>query len=187
MTVQYRGTSNTNDRGSAEARRRRKTWLFEVWGADVDVVTREEFGHLWDGISDAYLAHFTETWMIWVETTGLPEQQGVLEDVLAVHRGLGRPAVRCFRCGDLLDWESVEIDRIKPGCEGGRYTKNNIRPICERDNKILSGEHVKRRNAKRKTRNAAARERRARIKATMAAGAEVNASSVSEAQGSAVL
>lgn len=38
MTV-ARGTSNTNDRGSAESRRRRREWLLATYRADVDVDT----------------------------------------------------------------------------------------------------------------------------------------------------
>ena len=38
--------------------------------------------------------------------------------------------VRCYRCGDLLNDDTLTIDRIKPGCRGGRYTRDNIRPCC---------------------------------------------------------
>lgn len=42
--------------------------------------------------------------------------------------------VRCYRCGCLLDWYTVTIDRIKPGAKGGRYVRGNIRPACAFDN-----------------------------------------------------
>lgn len=42
--------------------------------------------------------------------------------------------VRCYRCGCLLDWHSITIDRVVPGSQGGRYTRNNIRPACQFDN-----------------------------------------------------
>lgn len=42
--------------------------------------------------------------------------------------------VRCYRCGCLLDWQVLTIDRIIPGSKGGRYTRNNIRPACAFDN-----------------------------------------------------
>lgn len=37
---------------------------------------------------------------------------------------------RCYRCGALLSQNTVTVDRIVPGCEGGRYVRNNIRPAC---------------------------------------------------------
>lgn len=154
MTVENRGTSNTNDRGSAEARRKRKTWLFEVWAADWDVLTFPEVLELQDAFEEDGLEG----------KTLLFPAMAVLHGIWVVAKGLGVPAVRCFRCGDLLTWETVECDRIKPGCEGGRYQKNNIRPVCGDCNKTLSGEYVKRRNAKRKKRNEQARAQRAKKK-----------------------
>lgn len=40
------------------------------------------------------------------------------------------PACRCYRCGALLTVETVTVDRIVPGCQGGRYVRGNIRPAC---------------------------------------------------------
>jgi 5-methylcytosine-specific restriction endonuclease McrA len=37
---------------------------------------------------------------------------------------------RCYRCGELLTAETVTVDRIVPGCLGGRYVRENIRPAC---------------------------------------------------------
>jgi 5-methylcytosine-specific restriction endonuclease McrA len=37
---------------------------------------------------------------------------------------------RCYRCGALLTEETVTVDRIVPGCLGGRYVRENIRPAC---------------------------------------------------------
>lgn len=88
-----RGTSNRNDRGSAEDRRRRRAFLMLAWACDV--------------------------WGF----------------------------VRCYRCGCLLFnpdatpaddlphtyTEAVQpltVDRIVPGCKGGTYRRNNIRPAC---------------------------------------------------------
>lgn len=151
MTVTSRGTSNTNDRGNSEQRRRRKRWLFEIWAADVDVVTREEFFELRRACNEETDVPFGG-WGTW--------SFGWQDGWIVVTKGLGRPAVRCFRCGRLCDWDSVEADRIIPGAEktkefpnGGRYTKRNIRPVCGGCNKILAGEWVKRRNAKRRARN----------------------------------
>ena len=46
--------------------------------------------------------------------------------------GLGR--CRCYRCGRLLTARTVTVDRIVPGCRGGRYVRNNIRPACAKCN-----------------------------------------------------
>lgn len=46
---------------------------------------------------------------------------------------------RCFHCGELLTLESLTIDRIVPGCLGGRYTRENIRPACASCNSELGG------------------------------------------------
>lgn len=35
---------------------------------------------------------------------------------------------RCYRCGVLLIVETVTVDRIIPGCQGGTYRRTNIRP-----------------------------------------------------------
>lgn len=37
---------------------------------------------------------------------------------------------RCYRCGGLLTEDTVTVDRIVPGCEGGTYRRENIRPAC---------------------------------------------------------
>lgn len=44
--------------------------------------------------------------------------------------GIGEPACRCYRCGCLLTYETLTVDRIIPGCKGGTYRRNNIRPSC---------------------------------------------------------
>ncbi|HEU5032742.1 MAG TPA: HNH endonuclease signature motif containing protein [Spirillospora sp.] len=49
---------------------------------------------------------------------------------LPVPLGTGIPACRCFRCGRLLTVETVTPDRIVPGCDGGTYRRNNLRPAC---------------------------------------------------------
>lgn len=40
----------------------------------------------------------------------------------------------CYRCFALLCYETLTVDRIIPGCHGGRYTRGNIRPACGRCN-----------------------------------------------------
>lgn len=53
--------------------------------------------------------------------------------------GGGVPACRCYRCGKLLTVETVTVDRIIPGCLGGTYRRNNIRPACAYDNQSTGG------------------------------------------------
>ncbi|BBH17470.1 hypothetical protein Back2_17570 [Nocardioides baekrokdamisoli] len=50
-----------------------------------------------------------------------------------------RPACRCYRCGDLLTVDDVTVDRIIPGCQGGTYRRNNIRPACMACNSETGG------------------------------------------------
>lgn len=97
-----RGTSNGNSAGSAEDRRRRRAWLLETFRADVDVFSGERGG--------------TSFW----------DKGGVL----AAPLGEGDPACRCFRCGLLLTIDTLTVDRIIPGCQGGTYRRSNIRPEC---------------------------------------------------------
>ncbi len=53
--------------------------------------------------------------------------------------GDGVPACRCYRCGTLLTEDTVTIDRIVPGCRGGTYRRNNIRPACGKCNSSEGG------------------------------------------------
>lgn len=46
--------------------------------------------------------------------------------------GSGVIACRCYRCGKLLTLDTVNVDRIIPGCQGGTYRRTNIRPSCAR-------------------------------------------------------
>jgi 5-methylcytosine-specific restriction endonuclease McrA len=40
--------------------------------------------------------------------------------------------VRCWECGMLVDYLTMVVDRIIPGCRGGGYQRWNIRPQCHR-------------------------------------------------------
>lgn len=51
----------------------------------------------------------------------------------------GEGTCRCYRCGNVLTDLTVTVDRIVPGCEGGRYVRNNIRPACLRCNAETGG------------------------------------------------
>lgn len=99
-----RGTTNGNARGGSDDRRRRRQWLVQTFRADQDVILVETF----------------------------------LVDPLVVGVNLGTegsvPACRCYRCGKLLTAETVTVDRIVPGCQGGTYRRSNIRPACQRCN-----------------------------------------------------
>lgn len=79
-----RGTSNTNARGSAQARRARKHFLLNKYG---------------DGTTAS-----------------------------------------CYRCPTILDFETITVDRIIPGCEGGTYRRSNIRPACAPCNMQTGGQ-----------------------------------------------
>lgn len=91
VTVATRGTSNSNQRGNTEDRRRRRAFIMATYASDI------------------------------------------------------RGYCRCYRCGQLLfnpdtppvgienGWRAaapLTIDRIIPGCKGGSYRRNNIRPAC---------------------------------------------------------
>jgi hypothetical protein len=56
-----------------------------------------------------------------------------------VSLGEGQPACRCYRCGVLLTVDTVTIDRIIPGAQGGTYRRSNIRPACGSCNSETGG------------------------------------------------
>lgn len=51
----------------------------------------------------------------------------------------GPGTCRCYRCGLVLIGELVTIDRIIPGCRGGKYRRDNIRPACATCNSETGG------------------------------------------------
>jgi hypothetical protein len=53
----------------------------------------------------------------------------------------------CSVCGTALTAETVTVDRVVPGAEGGRYVRGNIRPMCAGCNSETGG----RLGAQRKT------------------------------------
>lgn len=110
-----RGTSNANDRGSAANRRARRTWLVGQYRADVDVVA----------VGTDHL-----------DLTGPAAEFSRRTYLIPVPYGEGQPACRCYRCGVLLTEETLTVDRIIPGCKGGTYRRNNIRPACGTCNSI---------------------------------------------------
>lgn len=46
---------------------------------------------------------------------------------------------RYVRCGAILTFETLTIDRIVPGCDGGTYARTNIRPACAPCNSSTGG------------------------------------------------
>lgn len=132
-----RGTSNGNCSGNSEARRRRKVRLVGHWRADVDLVTVDQFVELCQAFTQdnpgPRIAAGAELGSI--RTFGVPT------DWIAVQRGLGQPACRCYRCGRLLTKETATADRIKPGAEGGTYAFPNLRPACGSCNSITGNEY----------------------------------------------
>lgn len=51
----------------------------------------------------------------------------------------GPGTCRCYRCGDVLTEKSITVDRIIPGCHGGTYRRDNIRPACASCNSETGG------------------------------------------------
>ena len=133
MTV-TRGTTNGNIRGSSETRRRRRAWLLETWASDVKLikVTYE------DGVSVVLKPEPTANYEWWTRQIGVLPISGAGGpiEVTAVEQ---TPTCRCYRCGDLLHDETVTVDRIVPGCHGGRYVRTNIRPACGMCNSETGG------------------------------------------------
>lgn len=107
-----RGTSNTNERGSAANRRARKTWLLETYAADKNL-WRIQYTR-GDGLESSVAEDRHPPWT----------------DLVLVLQTDELPACRCYRCGALLHFETLTVDRIIPGCHGGTYRRNNIRPAC---------------------------------------------------------
>jgi len=64
---------------------------------------------------------------------------GDIDDINSCPLGQGDPACRCYRCGKLLLLDTLTVDRIKPGCQGGTYRRENIRPACEDCNSRTGG------------------------------------------------
>lgn len=123
-----RGTSNKNVNGNNEDRRRRKNYLLETYAADRPLIII--------------------TWTDGTVTDPEPSvltPEGLLEypEVAAVEQ---IPTTRCYRCGVLLHFETLTVDRIVPGCvktakypRGGTYVRENIRPCCADCNSKTGG------------------------------------------------
>lgn len=113
-----KGRNGGDHRGSATSRRRQREYLVECYRADVDIADIEVGGKMIrlevdtrEGLGELYT------------TPGQPWQK----------------ACRCYVCGTLLTVDEVTRDRIKPGCEGGRYVRPNLRPACSYHNSSTGG------------------------------------------------
>ncbi len=115
-----RGTTNRNARGGSEDRRRRREWLVMEFRADRDVV------YIWD-VKNGADPEGDPTWI--TDSTSSAGLVNLQEKWGRVAKAF--PACRCYRCGRLLTVQTVSPDRIIPGCEGGTYRRNNIRPACD--------------------------------------------------------
>jgi hypothetical protein len=124
-----RGTSNSNQRGSAESRRRRKEWMLEEWAADVEVQVWWKDGEVIDVTPVDPATGKTE-----------PPEWATFGRLDPGYDAITRqPATRCYRCGCLLVFQTLTVDRIVPHCKGGTYRRNNIRPACLKHNSETGG------------------------------------------------
>lgn len=144
MTVTNRGTSNSGKNGNAASRRARKRWMLQTYRADVDVlvipVEKDDQAVLLKEYLDRLLADPE----VKVKFAGWVDEHGRSNDLADMHatvwlvpQGYGEAACRCYRCGMLLWFCTVEVDRIHPGWKktakwphGGTYVRENIRPAC---------------------------------------------------------
>lgn len=100
-----RGTSNRNDQGSAEDRRRRRAWLMMAYASNVP------------GFCRCYRCG-----CLLFNPDDMEERaDGTLRPNKAVSELIGPDA-----------WlvSPLTVARIIPGCKGGTYRRNNIRPAC---------------------------------------------------------
>lgn len=121
------GRRGGDKRGNNEQRAARRRWLVATFRANVDVLPHP--------LSNEELARLGRASQC---------EWDVGSRLWRVPLGEGEPACRCYRCGKLLTEETVTADRIKPGCQGGTYRRENIRPACggsEGCNQTAGGAH----------------------------------------------
>lgn len=146
-----RGTSNGSQRGSTVDRRNRKLYLLKAYPADVRGIRIT--------YADSSMQHLP-TSMIGSVTTFYPDPKdfdlvwGNKVSVMQTHRYIVKveevPCTRCYRCGRILTFETMTVDRITPGCKktakypkGGTYVRENIRPACGGCNSDTGGRLAK--------------------------------------------
>ena len=69
---------------------------------------------------------------------GSAEDRRVRKQWLLDNFGNGETA-KCYRCPTVVDFVTITVDRIIPGCEGGTYRRGNIRPACAPCNEETGG------------------------------------------------
>lgn len=115
-----RGSSNKDVRGNSRDRARRKVWVMATYRSNV-------------------------TWIRLMLSTGSlllkpePEQYDAWMGMLAANQVEPVPTCRCYRCGILLTFDTLTVDKIFPQIDGGKYNtprmdkadkKTNVRPAC---------------------------------------------------------
>lgn len=124
-----RGTSNSNDRGNTKDRAARRAYLLRTYRADFDMVVVTYAGTRRNPQQRVFAFKATEDAVAMFNARLAWDSEIV--DVKVV------PACRCYHCGMLLHEGTLTVDRIKPGCQGGTYRRENIRPACGQHNSEL--------------------------------------------------
>lgn len=116
-----RGVSNGNERGGSESRRRRKVWLLETYAANRQLIRVE-----WNS-GEVTIEDYAVAADLLLEG----------KEIFGLHSVELVPTCRCYRCGVLLWFGTMTVDRIHPGWKktkkwpkGGTYVRTNIRPAC---------------------------------------------------------
>lgn len=124
-----RGTSNSNDRGSSYDRRVRRAWIMATYASEVPGLVRcYRCGcHL-------YNPDTVESQVTGFVVEGLEiNWSQIFNSYQMWTPQLGQRTLR-----------ELTIDRIIPGCKGGTYRRNNIRPACGGCNSETGGALAKR-------------------------------------------
>ena len=110
-----RGTTNGNARGSAEDRRKRRAWIMEAWASDQP--------------------GFVRCYRCGVLLYNPDAPPAAVATMLTAYG----EAVALGHLARVLSTYPLTIDRIVPGCQGGTYRRNNIRPACGTCNSETGG------------------------------------------------
>lgn len=127
-----RGVSNGNERGNSKARAARRAWLLETWAADVKLI-KVTYA---DGSTVVVKPEPTADLRWWRSWIGVLPSVSPIAEIVAAEEV---PTARCYKCGDLLHDGTITVDRIIPGCFGGTYRRDNIRPACGLHNSSTGG------------------------------------------------
>lgn len=75
-----------------------------------------------------------------VNARGNSKDRAARKKWMLSHFGNGVMA-NCWECRTPVDYETMVIDRIIPGKDGGRYVRGNIRPQCHSCSRIQGYEY----------------------------------------------